>query len=112
MPEMDGVEVCKSIKHLRPDIDVIIITGYASIESAVETMKFGAMDYVQKPFSEDELLAMVKKALIIRQDRIKKQLKPKVHITHFSGLEEQRGSEFAIPGGVFISEGHCWVSVQ
>lgn len=49
MPEMDGVEVCKAVKHLRPDIDVIIITGYASVESAVETMKYGAMDYVQKP---------------------------------------------------------------
>jgi CheY-like chemotaxis protein len=39
MPEMDGVDVCKSVKHLRPDIDVIIITGYASVETAVETMK-------------------------------------------------------------------------
>ncbi len=112
MPEMNGVEVCKSIKHLRPDIDVIIITGYASIESAVETMKFGAMDYVQKPFSEDELLAMVKKSLFIRQDRIKKQLKPKVHITHLPGVERHNGGEFAIPGGVFISEGHCWANVQ
>ena len=56
MPEMDGVEVTKSIKHLRPDIDVIIITGYATVETAVECMKFGAMDYVQKPFTEDELL--------------------------------------------------------
>ena len=51
MPEMDGVEVTKSVKHLRPDIDVIIITGYATVETAVECMKFGAMDYVQKPFT-------------------------------------------------------------
>ena len=49
MPEMDGVEVTKAVKHLRPDIDVIVITGYASIETAVETVKFGAMDYVEKP---------------------------------------------------------------
>ena len=40
MPEMDGVEVTKTVKHVRPDIDVIIITGYASVETAVETMKF------------------------------------------------------------------------
>ncbi|MDI6766141.1 MAG: response regulator [Bacteroidota bacterium] len=46
MPLMDGVEVTKSVKHLRPDIDVIIITGYASVETAVETMRYGAMDYV------------------------------------------------------------------
>src|SRR5690606_33940960 len=74
MPEMDGVEVTKAVKHLRPDIDVIIITGYASVETAVETMKYGAMDYVQKPFTDEELLAFVKKAVVKRQDRIQKQI--------------------------------------
>ncbi|MCK6619762.1 MAG: response regulator [Calditrichaceae bacterium] len=112
MPEMDGVEVCKSVKHLRPDIDVIIITGYASVETAVETMKFGAMDYVQKPFTEDELLEMVKKFAIRRQDRIHKQLKPQVRITHFTEAKIPSSVEFYIPGGVFISEGHCWASLD
>ncbi len=112
MPEMDGVEVTKSVKHLRPDIDVIIITGYASVETAVETMKYGAMDYVQKPFTDDELLAFVKKILIKRKDRIQKQLKPKVHITHLADAKSSMMCEFAIPGGVFISQGHCWVSME
>ncbi|MDO8548975.1 MAG: response regulator [Ignavibacteria bacterium] len=112
MPEMDGVEVTKSVKHLRPDIDVIIITGYASVETAVETMKYGAMDYVQKPFTDDELLAFVKKALIKRQNKIQKQLKPKVHITHLADVKSSMMCEFAIPGGVFISQGHCWVSME
>ena len=88
MPEMDGVEVTKSVKHLRPDIDVVIITGYATVETAVECMKFGALDYVQKPFTKDELLEFTKKSLIKRQDRIQKMLKPKVHITN---LEEAAG---------------------
>ncbi|MCK7521504.1 MAG: response regulator [Ignavibacteriales bacterium] len=82
MPEMDGLEVTKSVKHLRPDIDVVIITGFATVETAVDCMKFGAMDYVQKPFTEDELLEFVKKLLIKGEDRISKTLKPKVHITH------------------------------
>jgi len=112
MPVMDGVEVTKSVKHLRPDIDVIIITGYATVETAVECMKFGAMDYVQKPFTEDELLAMVKKILIKRQDRIQKQLKPSVHITHLASTESSAPDEFSIPGGVFISAGHCWASME
>lgn len=112
MPEMDGVDVAKSVKHLRPDIDVIIITGYATVESAVEVMKFGAMDYVQKPFTEDELLEFTKKSLFKRQDRIKKQLLPKVHISHLSGEEYFKSSEFAIPGGVFISKDHCWVGID
>jgi CheY-like chemotaxis protein len=112
MPEMDGVEVCKSVKHMRPDIDVIIITGYASVETAVETMKHGAMDYVQKPFTEDELLAFANKMLIRRKDRIERQLVPQVHITHLSDMEVPENVEFAIPGGVFISEGHSWAALE
>lgn len=112
MPLMDGVEVCKSVKHLRPDIDVIIITGYASVETAVETMKYGALDYVQKPFTEDELIAFVKKSLIKRLDKIQKQLKPKVHITHMPASDDFTKNEFSIPGGVFISKNHTWVSMN
>ncbi len=112
MPEMDGMEVVKAVKYMRPDIDVIIITGYATVESAVGCMKFGAMDYVQKPFTEDELLSFVKKILIQRQDRIQKQLRPKVHITHFPEASLLSAGEFAIPGGVFIAKNHCWISME
>jgi len=111
MPEMDGVDVAKAVKHLRPDIDVIIITGYATIESAVEVMKFGAMDYVQKPFTEDELLDFTKKSLLKRQDRISKQLRPKVHISQVKDSEYLQSGEFSIPGGVFISKDHCWAGI-
>ncbi len=111
MPEMDGVEVCKAVKHLRPDIDVVIITGYASVETAVETMKYGAMDYVQKPFTEEELLEFVKTIVIKREEKIKKQLKPKVNIKRIDESEYEEKNEFVIPGGVFISEGHCWISL-
>src|SRR3990172_7296927 len=112
MPVMDGVEVTKSVKHLRPDIDVIIITGYATVESAVECMKYGAMDYIQKPFTENELLDMTKKFVIRRNDRIQKELKPRVHVTHLPSAVGLLSSEFAIPGGVFISEGHTWASME
>jgi CheY-like chemotaxis protein/glycine cleavage system H lipoate-binding protein len=112
MPEMDGLEVTKSVKHLRPDIDVVIITGFATVETAVDCMKFGAMDYVQKPFTEDELLEFVKKLLIKREDRIIKTLKPKVHITNLKEAIASATPEFQIPGGVFISEGHCWANVN
>jgi len=112
MPEMDGLEVTKSVKHLRPDIDVVIITGYATVETAVDCMKYGAMDYVQKPFTEDELLEFVKKLVIKREDKVKKQLKPSVHITHLASTESMKAGEFSIPGGVFISNGHCWASMQ
>lgn len=112
MPLMSGVDVCKSVKHLRPDIDVIIITGYASVDTAVETMKFGAMDYVEKPFTEDELLVMVKKFLIQRKDRIAKLLKTKVAITHSVEGETHDTVAFSIPGGVFIAGGHSWAGLN
>ena len=112
MPAMDGLEVVKSVKHMRPDIDVVIITGFATVETAVECMKFGAMDYVQKPFTEEELRAFVKKALIKRKDQIEKQLKPNIQITHKAEPGEARAGEFSIPGGVLISKGHCWASLS
>jgi CheY-like chemotaxis protein len=112
MPEMDGVEVTKTVKHMRPDIDVIVITGYGSIETAVETVKAGAMDYVQKPFTEEELLGFVNKALIRRQDKIEKQMRHKVRLLKY-GIDESR-SRFAlnVPGGVFISSQHAWARIE
>jgi len=111
MPAMSGTDVIKSVKHMRPDIDVVIITGFASVESAVECMKHGALDYIQKPFTEDELRLFVRRALIKRRDRIQKQLKPRVHIVGPAERDQSFGGEFSIPGGVLVSTGHCWVSL-
>lgn len=70
MPELDGVEVTKGVHYLKPDIDIIVITGHATVETAVDTMKYGAVDYVQKPFSEDELVEFVNHSLIRREERL------------------------------------------
>ena len=112
MPGMSGVEVTKAVKHIRPDIDVVIITGYASVDTAVETMKYGAMDYVEKPFTEDELLGFTGRCLIKRQERIKAELGPRVQIAEVSDFVARDVDQFSIPGGVFISEGHCWLSLN
>jgi len=66
MPDMDGVDVVKGVKHLRPDVDVVVITGYGSIETAVQTLQQGACEYVQKPFTADELGDFAKKLVIKR----------------------------------------------
>jgi len=63
MPGMDGIEVLKAVKALQADIPVIMITGYASIDTAVDAMKNGAADYISKPFSPDILLEKVLNAL-------------------------------------------------
>jgi CheY-like chemotaxis protein len=111
MPAMSGTDVAKSVKHLRPDIDVVIITGFATVETAVECMKYGAIDYVEKPFTEDELVVFVKHALIKRQDRIRKELKPRVHVMGPTESDPDFGGEFSIPGGALVSTGHCWASL-
>lgn len=112
MPDMDGIEVTKAVKHLRPDVDVIVITGYATIESAVETMKYGATDYVQKPFTEDELVAFINKALIRRQDRIEQTTKPQVHLITPSISESHSKHEINVPAGIFLAPCHSWISLE
>jgi DNA-binding response OmpR family regulator len=63
MPGISGMEVLKKIKHDDPDIGIIMITGYSTTETAVEAMKLGAFDYLPKPFTPDELMSAVSKAL-------------------------------------------------
>ncbi len=63
MPKMDGVELLKVAKTMRPDIEVILITGYGTVDTAVTSMKDGAFDYIQKPFKPREILKLVRKAL-------------------------------------------------
>ena len=63
MPHMDGIEVLENIKKRKPEIPVIVYTGYGSITSAVEAMRKGAFDYLNKPFSPQQLKSNIKKAL-------------------------------------------------
>ncbi len=112
MPGLDGLDVTKAAKHLRPSIDVVMITGYGTIESAVEAMKYGAMDYVQKPFTEDELVEMTDRLLIRRQDSIARQSPPKVRLLTPAARESAPEHVISVPGGVFVSKQHTWVSVE
>ncbi|UCC79441.1 MAG: response regulator [Candidatus Zixiibacteriota bacterium] len=62
MPEIDGLELMKLIKARYPDMPVIMITGYATINSALQATQLGAFDYVAKPFSKTELLRVIERA--------------------------------------------------
>jgi two-component system, sensor histidine kinase and response regulator len=63
MPEMDGMEVARRIREYDPNTVTIIITGYATIETAVTAIKEGAYDYLPKPFTPDELVIVVRRGL-------------------------------------------------
>ena len=112
MPQMDGVEVVKAARHLRPDLDVVVITGYGTIETAVETMQFGASDYVQKPFTEEELVAIANRLLIKRQARLEAQRRPNVRVVAPAVAEVVAANEYCVPGGAFVSPGHTWAQID
>ncbi|WP_300462109.1 sigma-54 dependent transcriptional regulator [Desulfobacula sp.] len=66
MPGMDGIQLLKKIKTQRQSIEVIIMTGYATVETAIKSMKYGAFDYLTKPFDKDELLHAIDKIVKIK----------------------------------------------
>ena len=74
MPGMDGLELLKTIKGTRPEVMVILMTAYGSIETAVEAIKIGANDYITKPIYLNELLIHISKAqkesLLLRENRL------------------------------------------
>lgn len=112
MPDMDGVEVVKAVKHLRPDVDVVVVTGYGTIETAVETTQFGAVEYVQKPFTEDELLKFAHNLVIKREARLEAQSRPAVRVVPPPVANGALDSEYCVPGGFFLSEAHAWVRIE
>ena len=63
MPGMDGMELQKKLREVDSDLTVVIMTGYASVETAVEALKMGAYDYITKPVDPDELVHLVSNAL-------------------------------------------------
>lgn len=71
MPVMGGLELMDAIQQQQLDVLMIVITGYATIETAVEAMKHGAYDYIPKPFSPDQLLAVVNRGL--ERQRLRRQ---------------------------------------
>jgi len=63
MPDMDGITVLETIKKRWPETQVIVITGYQTVDTAVKSIKLGAFDYIEKPFTPDALLSAVAAAL-------------------------------------------------
>ena len=63
MPDMNGVELLQKIKQRHPDVVAVMITAYATIKTCVDAMRYGASDYITKPFDMDEIRAVVKRAV-------------------------------------------------
>ncbi len=63
MPDIDGLKVIRDIKRFRPSVPIVIITGYATITSAVQAMHLGAANYIEKPFTPEQLVETVTSAM-------------------------------------------------
>jgi len=74
MPGIDGVEVMHEIRKYHPDTRIIIITGYGSLDSAIEAIRSGAQDYMLKPYTADDILMSIGKALSEKESRTRKEI--------------------------------------
>ena len=63
LPDLNGMEILQKIREKRPDVHVIVMTGFSTVQNAVEAMKLGAFDYLAKPFSDGELVLAIEKAI-------------------------------------------------
>jgi DNA-binding NtrC family response regulator len=71
MPVLPGIEVLKEIKKLQPDIEVMIVTGYGTLGNAQEAIRYGAGDFISKPFNVADIIAIVSKAFERRSYNMK-----------------------------------------
>lgn len=77
MPGMDGIELLRQAKNINPEIDVVMMTAHGTIETAVEAMKIGAVDYITKPVDLDELLLLInrisEKRILVKENELLRQ---------------------------------------
>ncbi len=86
MPGIPGIEVLKEIKKTSPDVEVIIVTGFGTLATAVEAIRYGAMDFISKPFNVAEILSIVGKSMERRSFNLKiKTLLQKIKAHHLLG---------------------------
>jgi len=101
MPEMDGLELLKLIKGTRPEVIVIMMTAYGSIETAVEAMKGGANDYITKPIDFNELLIHISKVqkedLLLKENRLlRMEVRKKFEFDNIIGKSKKMQEVFSL----------------
>lgn len=110
MPGMSGMDLLRVIKEKRPELTVIMITGYPSIKTAVQAMKWGAFDYLPKPFTPNELRSLVSRALQRRQ--LYEEGVPSGEEREEVELEEGEAVETLLPENFYCIPEHSWAQVE
>jgi DNA-binding NtrC family response regulator len=101
MPEMDGLELLKTVKGTRPEVMVILMTAYGSIETAVEAMRIGADDYITKPVDFNELLIHISKAqkenALLKENRLlRMEVRKRFEFDNIIGKSKKMQEIFAL----------------
>ncbi len=101
MPKMDGIELLEEVKHLRPETEVIVISAQGTIEKAVQAMKLGAFDFIEKPINPRVISLVVERALekqtLILQNRdLRSKLEDKFHLKNIIGRSEKMVKVFEL----------------
>ena len=116
MPGMDGLEVLRQIRETHPDTLVIVITGYATIETAIEAMKRGAYDFMPKPFKPDQLRIVVDRAIELKQltDEARRLQEERQRTLKDLHLEQSRTRTVirALPDGVMVTTPDAHVALM
>ncbi len=113
MPGMDGMEVLRVMKEVNRELLIIVITGFATLETAVEAMKLGAYDFIPKPFDKEHILLVVERAVEnILLKREKHRLEKEKRETLFDLITEKsrlRTIMDVLPNGVIVTNRRCEV---
>ncbi|MBF0242421.1 MAG: response regulator [Desulfamplus sp.] len=78
MPEMDGLQTLKALKEINPDVQIIMLTGHATVEKGIEAMKLGAMDLLEKPADLNSLSEKIHKAKARKMILVEKKTEEKI----------------------------------
>lgn len=99
MPGLSGIDALKEIREIAPDVIVIIITGYGTLQSAIEAIRYGVFDYISKPFNVPEIIGIIDKSV----QRKKLNMKIKEFLRHFfdePGKGSTEDSDFLVENGI------------
>ncbi len=102
MPRLSGMDLLRIVKEKEPETDVIMITGYGTVHSAVEAMKLGAFDYIPKPFTPNELRSVVGRA--VERRRL-------IHEERARAKSTRVAFEYVMPDDLYYLPEHSWARV-
>ena len=105
MPDLDGMELVRTLRKNRPETAIVIITGYGSVPSAVQAIKLGVSDYIEKPFTPEEIIEAIDRALKTtkRPDTAKIEADLVRRVLKLAGTDQDFGQRLLYEGSRVLS---------